>query len=177
MKKPLQWLLLGVMILSAVFTVWLPIYIWPKEVNMEFDGIMYEEGNPSVYETTTIELSGHLNKRMFGGERFLGKIKIEKMDVSEEWKNQTVRVNFNTRGMGVLQYLDDSTGEYNLVPHAYVSIGEKGTSLVLSLIGDGDEETHIFAGSTMFAGPASNRAEAVELSNELMRKFLDNELK
>lgn len=174
MKKPMQYILLGIMILSAVFTVWLPIYIWPKEVSMEFDGIMFEEGNPSYSETVTIELRGHINKRMFGGRRYLGKIIIDKMDVRDEWATQTVRINLNTKGIGVMYYFDEKGTSSDLVPHAYVSMGNKGSSIVLSLIQDAKAETHMFPGSMMIAGPAADRAEAVDLSNELMKRFLDN---
>jgi len=176
MKKPMQYILLLVMILSAVFTVWLPIYIWPKEVVTEFDGIMFTEGDSMNYEEVNIQLNGHINKRMFGGERYLGKIIVDKMDVREEWKTQTVRINFNTKGLGVMYYLDESNDDAKLVPHAYVSIGDKGTSIVLSLIKDEDAETHMFADSMMIAGPAADRAGAVDLANDLMRKFLDDPL-
>ena len=80
MKKTMQYVLLAVMILSAVFTVWLPIYIWPKEVVTEFEGVMFVDGDPAITETVSIKLNGHLNKRMFGGERYLGKIVIDEME-------------------------------------------------------------------------------------------------
>lgn len=174
MKKPVQFLLLLVMIASAVFTVWFPIYIWPKEVVVEFQGVMFTDGDSSEYETVSIELNGHINKKMFGGERYLGKIIIDKMDVRKEWEEQTVRINFDTKGLGVMYYLDESTADYELVPHAIVSIGDKGSSVVLSLIGDATESTHMIQGSTMIAGPADDRSAGVSIANKLMKKYLDN---
>ena len=174
MKKPMQYLLLAVMIVSAIFTVWLPIYIWPKEVALEYDAVIFEEGNPAISEPATIQIKGHINNRMFGGRRYLGKIIIEELEVPEEWRTQTVRINFNIKGMGIMYFLEEKEGDYELVPFAYVSMGDKATSTVLSLIKDRDADTHMFAGSTMVAGPASDRAAAVRVSNELMNKFLDN---
>ncbi|MBN2851555.1 MAG: hypothetical protein JXQ23_02330, partial [Clostridia bacterium] len=112
-----------------------------------------------------------------GGRTYLGKIIIDKMEVREEWKTQTVKINFDTDGMGVMYYLDKEDSNYSLVPHAYVSMGDMGSSIVLSLIDEGDVNTHMLANSTMIAGPADDRSEAVMLSNELMKKYLDNEIK
>ena len=173
MKKPIQYLVIAMMILSGVFAIWLPLHIWPKEVVIDYDGIMYEEGNPSDYESVTISINGHINNRLFGGRTYLGKIIIDKMDVREDWKTQTVKINFNTKGMGIMYYLEEKDSDYSLVPHAYISIGDMGTSIVLSLIKDNNAETHMFAGSTLIVGPAVDRAGAVDISNELMEKFLD----
>lgn len=172
MKKSIQYILLAVMIASAIFTVWFPIYIWPKEVEMRFEGVMFREGDPSYSETVSIELSGHINNRAFGGRKYLGKIIIDKMDVSEEFKTQTVQIKLNAKGLGVLYYLDETNGDYSLVPHAMVSMGNKGTSISLSFLEGNDPDNHMFEGSLMIAGAAMDREGAVDLSNRLMKNFL-----
>ena len=176
MKKPIQYIVIALMILSGVFAVWLPLHIWPKEVVIDYDGIMYLEGNPTSYETVSISLNGHINNRLFGGKTYLGKILIDKMEVREDWKTQTVKIDFNKKGMGVMYYLSEDDSKAKLVPHAFVSMGDMGSAIVLSLIKDNDAGTHMFSGSTLIAGPASERNGAVTISNELMEGFLETPL-
>jgi hypothetical protein len=176
MKKVIQYSVIAIMILSGIFAVWLPLHIWPKEVANDFEGVMFVEGDPQSFETVSISLNGHINNRLFGGRTYLGKIIIDKMDVREEWKTQNVRINFNSKGLGIMYYLDEKDSDYSLVPHAYVSMGDMAGSLAMSLIEEGKAEIHMFKGSTFFAGPAANRDEAIALSNDLMTKFLENPL-
>jgi hypothetical protein len=176
MKKPIQYVVIALMLLSGAFAVWLPFYIWPKEVVVDFDGVMYQEGVSSSYDTVAISINGHINNRLFGGRTYLGKIIIDEMEVRDEWKTQTVKINFNSKGLGVMYYLDEEDSNYSLVPHAYISMGDMGSSIVLSLIGEGDVNTHMFAGSTFIAGPATDRAGAVEISNDLMEGFMEKPL-
>ena len=100
--------ILALMIIVSAFSVFFPIYIWPKEVSNDFNGVMFIDGSQSYSESVSISINGHMNRRLLGGTRFTGKIKIEGWDIPSEYQEQNIQIKFTPKKIGVLIYLDDS---------------------------------------------------------------------
>lgn len=176
MKSFKKYGLLALMIVVAGLSVFLPIYIWPKEVDMEFDGVMFN-GEVSYSETVHIEITGHINRRLFGGTLFLGKIKLDGSGISDEFQKQTVQIKYNLSDIGVLKYLDESTGKMRLVEKGFAAMPLDVSWLIISLNEGDNVDDHKIEGSMIIAGPAVNRSEAVALANEIFDKLLEEPLK
>lgn len=176
MKSFKKYGILALMLVVAGLSVFLPIYIWPKEVDVEFDGIMFNE-ETTYSETVHIEISGHINKRLIGGTLFLGKIKLEGSNISEEYQKQTIQIKLNLSHIGILKYLDESTGSRRLVEKGFVAMPIDVNMIAISLAEGETVDDHEIPGSLIIAGPAASRSEAVSLANEIFFKLLEEPLK
>jgi hypothetical protein len=139
---------------------------------------MFRAGEADYEESVQVEVTGHMNNRIFGSKKFLGKILIDKMPLRDDFKDQTIQVKFNKKGLGMMVYLDESNGVDNrqLIPEAYIAMSKKGDEIAISFLEGGDTATHMFDQSLMIAGPATDRAQAVDKANELLAEVLDTPL-
>ena len=168
--------IIALMIIISGFSVFLPLYIWPKEVVNEFDAVMISE-ETTYSETVTVKIDGHMNRRLFGGTRFTGKIKLEGSDLSEDFQSQNIQLKFGSDGIGILKYLDESGEKLRLVEKGYISMPMNASYIVVSLIeGEDVEQADIFDG-VFIAGPASQREHIIALINEKLIRILDEPLK
>lgn len=167
------------MIAVSAAAVFLPIHIWPKEIKAEYEAAMFRAGDSDYTETVNVLVEGHMNNRLFGGKKFLGKILIDEMPIKDDFKEQTIQIKFNGKGLGMVVYRDDGNGagDYTLIPEAYITMTSKGDEIAISFFEDGDTNTHMFDGSLMIAGPATNRQQAITVSNKLFEKILDDPIK
>ena len=169
--------ILALMIIVSAFSVFFPIYIWPKEVSNDFNGVMFIDGNQSYSESVSIVINGYMNRRLLGGTRFTGKIKVEGWDMPSEYQEQNIQIKFTPKKIGVLIYLDESGEKTRFVEKGYISMPLDITSLVISLTESDDNDIHEIDGSTIIAGPAATRNEALIMANDTFGKVLEEPLK
>ncbi len=179
MKKLKKYIVLLIMIAASATAIFLPIHIWPKEVYSEYEAVMFRAGEPGYMETVNVEVEGYMNNRLFGGKKFLGKILIDEMPLRDDFKDQTIQIKFNGKGLGMMVYLDDSngTGDYSFIPEGHIAMNKTGEKIAISFLEGGDTATYVFDGSLMIAGPAATREQAVSVSNMLFDKVLDNPIR
>jgi len=168
--------IIALMIIISGFSVFLPLYIWPKEVFNEFDAMMISE-ETSYSEMVTVKIDGHMNRKLFGGTRFTGKIKLEDSDLSEDYQSQNIQLNFGSDGIGILKYLDESGEKLRLVEKGYVSMPMNASYIVVLLIDGEDVEQADITDGIFIAGPSSQREQILALVNEKFNKILDEPLK
>lgn len=161
------------MILVSAFSVFLPLYIWPKDVGNEIDAVMYTEGDNSVYTEVFVDIDGHFNRRLFGGTKFTGKIRFEGTGFREDYYSQNVSIKFDSDGIGILRYLDESGQTLKLVQKGYICMPMDVSYIVVSWGDIEDINEHDVRGSTIVAGPVQDINSAVSLTGEKFRKLLD----
>ena len=151
------------------FGVW---YSIPKEINQAFDGIVYGVGNKSnqLNKEVTITIKGKLYRKIFNQDRFKGTIDIN----GELPKNiiidkKEVEVVFIENG-GSLSIGDS--------PYGFLYINKdlsELTIIVYELLESGsDNATYEWdpKGGLLISGPATNRKEALNISNKLIEDLL-----
>ncbi|MFO7611051.1 MAG: hypothetical protein R6W99_00990 [Clostridia bacterium] len=167
MGKMNKYAIYAIMLIVSVVALLLPLYVWPKEVASEFEGAMFRDGDSSYHEAVSIEITGHMNKRLFGGRTFLGKISMDKMPVKEDFRNQRIQIKFNSAGVGRLVYLETVDGVRSLKTEGFISMSLKADSIAIIFLEGADAGDFDFGGGLLIAGPASNRSEAVAGANSM----------
>lgn len=164
--------IIALMILASAFSIFLPIYIWPKEVNTKFEAVMFEQGTETS-QVITVKIDGHFNRRFFGGTKFLGDIEMEGAPLQESYQEQSIQIKFGLDQVGVLIYLEESDGDMRLVEKGYASI-PKDLSYAVIVLTDGEEikEANVEDG-VFIAGPSTEKDNILALINEKLDKLLD----
>lgn len=155
----------------AGLTVW---YSIPKNINQEFDGFVYGVGGKSneINEKVTITIKGRLEQKILSQDRFKGIIDI-KGDVPKDMivDNKEVEIVF-LKNSGSLSFADYShPTEHNNYGNLYINNDfSELTIIIYELFESGKEEaTYEWdpAGGLLISGPATNRKEAINISNKL----------
>lgn len=162
-------------LLEAVFFVW---FYSPKPLNHTFEGISYQLGTNQNVKPEIIHIEGTLQRNWNGARTFSGIIEIE--DEELPIPNHEITIKFETEGRGSMRYSGFSEGK--LYSHSYGSLYiEKDFSsfTIAKYIHEKDFRRSSWSGKDglMISAPASNRAEALTLSNELMENYLRNPLR
>jgi hypothetical protein len=173
MKGSKKYGIIAIMIIASAFSVFLPIYVWPKDVSNEFDAVMFD-ADSSLEEIVSVNIRGHMNRRLFGGIRYTGKIKIEGSSLPDEYVSQNIQLKFGTDGIALLRYLDESGEKLKLVQKGYVHMPLDIQYIVISITdGENAKEANVNEGY-FIAGPATGRQDILGMVNEKLEKILDD---
>lgn len=166
MSRNLKIAIASLVLFIMVGAIW---YTYPKKVDRTLQAIYFELDNKETSNEVEIRIKGKLKTSLLGNKEFKGTIDIEgeEMPVPEEFNELTIKFP-NNDGWGTIVY----TGiRENGLPFTY------GYGSIF--INHNMSQVTILKGSwtadngDMFAGPAKNRKEAIQISNELMSKFLE----
>lgn len=149
------------------------VYFFPRKLNKVYYGVSYRLGSSEEFEDVKISIDGYLSKGLFKGDKFEGSITVGEKQLSK------LDMRFDKRGSAVLFYYDDKTGDYTAYGTIFTSDMKK-EFVITVLEKDEEEGQKLWSGKNgfMIAAPASNREEALDLSNKLMDEVLiDYELK
>jgi hypothetical protein len=163
--------------LLAIAAAAFPAYwFWPREVDFEAQGMKYRLGSPGAPEERPLKVSirGKLYRNLKGDLTFKGTVGLEGEDIPVPEDQRTVKIT-KYKGLHsywlVYSYIEDAK------PYIF-SMGQLFTDddfgrIAIQLYEHEEGGGHWDAESgLMIAAPASNREEAVALSNELMRDML-----
>ncbi|MFD2444037.1 hypothetical protein ACFSO7_08565 [Bacillus sp. CGMCC 1.16607] len=151
------------------FIVWHSI---PKEINQEFDGIVYGVGDRSnqINKKVTITIKGNLYKKIFNQDRFKGTIDIngevpkniiiDKKQVEVVFIENSGSLFIWDSPYGIL-YINKDFSELSIIVYELVESGRDNASYRW------EPEDGI-----LISGPAINRIEALNISNELIGDLL-----
>jgi len=162
-KKSFILIVITIAVISAV------IYFKPREIDTEYNGIMYRLGDADYSENIKIKISGYLTKGVFKGDKFRGNIIIGGKERSG------LLIEFDDSHRGLLYYLDRYTGEsevYNIISE---NLEKEITLCVLEKNGHGSSWSE--GDGLMISAPADNRKQALEISKRLIGNLANNELK
>lgn len=169
MKKIL--LLVGIIIIVSVFYIY-----YPRTINLDAQGLKYRLGAGSIGNEQLINL--HINGKMYksitGNKTFKGIIEFEDDGFPVPKEHRQLEINFQRTNVGIIKYhynQDDKPVTF-MFGSIYIS---KDFSKVTIAVLDHEEDSVSWTGEDgiMITSPASNRSEAIDISNELMKGTLD----
>jgi hypothetical protein len=169
---------IGVLLLTAGFLAWLAYLFWPNTVDIEAQGMKYRLGTPGAPEERllNVRIKGTIYRENFMGDRrFHGTIELEGEEIpvpAAYRKTDFVR----PRGFEyyfIFFHYVDRLGRLQNVHLGLLFLDEDAGRVAIAMY-EPEEDGAGWNSDTglMVAAPASNREEAVALSNELMQRYL-----
>lgn len=174
MKKVIM---IGIALLGISAAAYLAYWFYPREVNLEAQGIQYRLGHPSAENTRPLRVSiqGKIYRSLNGDRTFTGTVDLEGVDIPVP-KNQRVMDFKSFQGSKAfhLAYAYNHNGKPYIYMMGMLYPNDDFSAAVITLV-EYKEDGGSWSGSDglMVAAPAANREEAVALSNELMRDDLN----
>jgi hypothetical protein len=133
---------------------------------------MYRLGSGSLVENIDINVNGYFSRGLFKGDRFEGTINIGDKEL------QKLDMMFAKDKGGILFYYDETTGDYT--SHGQIYFDNKREKIAITVFDqsrqDKSKKNWSSNNGLMISAPANNRAEALEISNELLKETLENKL-
>lgn len=175
--RPVFFVLLSVIALLIAFS----IYSWPVKIQENINGITYRSNLTGYYEEMNIVIEGHYFRNLFKQNEFLGKFYIEGVDLPENLgQKENINIHFDRKGQGSLYYpgtQSDNGSGWFFVAAVYLDIRDMKVAVTLHEgVGTGSTQWGS-AGGLVFAAPSDDRAEAVNITNELMKHWLKKPIK
>ncbi|MCY6355679.1 hypothetical protein [Clostridium sp. ZS2-4] len=171
-------------ILSILLGALVSIYVYtalPRPYNKTFQGIKYRLGkaNTQYVEKVTISINGKLSKDFIFGKKFVGKIKINDLEIPKEIEELELKFDeFNRASIDYLFF----TESYKPIRPSYgtIYIDDNFSQLTINILEPEDLYAHSkqwnSGNGLMISAPASNRKEALEIPNVLMKDILRKDL-
>ncbi len=161
-KKLIYCIVIILLIASVAF------YFYPRDISLQYDGIMYRLGDAKDSQTIKISINGYISKGLFKGDTFDGTISIG------DWQLPKIHMRFDKFDRGNVFYFDESLGEYRAYGDMISrDIRKELTITVLEKDKENDGGSSWSSGNgLMISAPASNRKDALEISNRLMKDIL-----
>ncbi|MBH1942159.1 hypothetical protein I5677_14750 [Mobilitalea sibirica] len=142
-------------------------YIYPREIYEEYNGIYYKLGDSTFSEKITVKLEGYLENSLGEGAKFTGTLQLGNQILEKSLILQS------KDGIGIIRYFDKDTQDYVTYGTLYSKAIKEGFTISILGIDDNGERGSWSSGDGyMISAPASNREEALELSNQLMENEL-----
>ena len=162
-------------IIAIIFTVILIVivfYTYPRQINKSLEGIVYRNGseNNNYEEKVDIKINGTLRYNLLGNKVFKGAIKINGKD--------TFKFNGEQLNIVFLPLLGANVGELHhfysdIFVYGYIYINGEFDQLTIQKVekySNGEVGWKVENG-LMISAPATNRNEAVRISNEILKGF------
>lgn len=162
MKKNIVRLGIPILLILAIYSVWVT---FPEQYNQTLQGINYQLGNEEELYEVSIQIDGELRRGLFGGKTFEGVIDIEELPIPKGERNVTIK--FDSDGRGDFVYSGISNG--NPYTHGYGSIFANYNFTEITILKGSWNAKEGY----MITAPAKDYFEALTISNELMRDFLE----
>lgn len=176
-------IIIAVGILLSIVTVYLVVEYAPKDVQLHAQGVKYQLGTDLSEQLVDVNIVGKLSKSWDGERRFHGTIDIEGEDlpISENYRN--ISSPFFDNGFAHIIYPHFQYDKYTgaVIGSSFYLFGaiviNEDFSKVAILVNDQDKTKDGAVGWSQENGqvvtvPATNRAEAINVSNEVMKDYL-----
>lgn len=173
MKRTYVYLLL--ICLGIVMIMFVVYSYYPKEVLINTQGIKYRLGNVEYEQSIHVLIKGKMYKSFSGNRTFRGVIELEGEEVPVPQSQRQLELHFYKEYQAVLIYPYFENGKiyHHLVGTLYLD--RDFTKATIALLEKKDNQQGSWDGTNglMVTAPASNRREAIEISNELMNEYID----
>ncbi|MBD7969308.1 hypothetical protein [Paenibacillus gallinarum] len=179
---------MGILIILTTIAIVLVINLYPKEVNIDEQGIKYRLGKEQKgsEQLVAVKIEGKLYKRISGERRFEGTIDIEGEEIPVPPDLRKLDILIGNDGWGAITYpyftsskKNDVVDRTNIHPYGSLFINSDFSKVTILLSDQNGNESDGNIGESwnnengyMITAPASNRVEAIRLSNDLMEQFL-----
>lgn len=148
-------------------------YRIPKEFRKEYQGVYYQLGNPEFSEKVKVSFDGYLTRGLWQMDDFEGSIRIGDRELT------MVRLRLSDDYSAAISYTNKETHDVETCGTLYTKDIKKGFTICVFKKDENNPGHSSWYGQDgyMISAPASNRSEALELSNRLMEKSLLEDLK
>ncbi|TCZ68313.1 hypothetical protein E0485_03060 [Paenibacillus albiflavus] len=180
MKKNMIWYGLAAFIVLILGFILYMIY--PTTVNFAVEGVKYRLGaeNQNILKPVTIQVKGTMQKSLTGAKTFKGTLYIEGEEIPTAAEQKELIIEFDPKGQGYLAFPNPPTYKPPNLSYGMSYINSDFTQISITvhekdLLNPGAGHWNSGDG-LMIAAPAQNRADALHISNELMKPFLPSPL-
>lgn len=151
------------------------IYNWPIKIDKSINGILYRAGNSEYIEERTLVIDGHYSRRIFKSDEFFGTFYIEGIELDESIDLTDASILFGSKMGGQLYYFDNRTNSGSgIITLGSVFMDARGDKVVVNIFDNfmNNYKTWNSGDGLIFAAPAEDRKQAVDITNELMSELL-----
>ena len=156
---------------AVVLSGWYVYRTYPRHVAITIQGIQYQLGAASQrIRPVTLTVRGSRDRSLFGPEKFFGTVNISGASMPDRGNGQYLQIVFAPGSGGILSYYESASPHYYyygaLFPNQHftrftVTEWQQGPH------GAGFDE----ANGLVISAPAKTRAQALRMSNELMKSW------
>ena len=176
MKKKIR---LSILIIGISFIIFIVISIYPKTIHVQAQGMKYRLGAEHIGDEKSVEIDmdGTLYTSLTGSKRFVGTITIECEEIPVPENQRQLEINLSKDLSGIMHYPYMEDGVINPFFYATIFVN-RSFSVATFTVYDWDLEEGNQEGSwsgdngLMISVPASDRSEAMSISNQLMKTYL-----
>lgn len=163
--------LLALVVVVIVAAGWFIIYTHPKHINKFFSGVEYRAGaRNGAAKPVTVQVNGKLQRSIKGILTFQGTIRLEGNTQPNSDNNMPLTVHFdNPGGIGFMVYGFFTNGTPVTRAYGQIFINDNFSEVAILESKVGWTTTD---GLTI-AAPAFNRSQALSISNNLMKGWLN----
>lgn len=176
MKKKIISIVLAIWVLMIVISV--VLLFLPRTIHLDGEAVKYRlgEDNRESEQTVHIKMDGKRYLTTSGDYIFRGTIEIEgeSFPVPEDQKNLEIRFH---KGYGLIEYIIFDNGKTDIFLYGTLFVDRAFSRLTIAISeensnGEQNSKSWNSEDGLMLSMPATNRSEAIQLSNELMENYL-----
>lgn len=171
---------LSILIIGVALITFIVISIYPQTIHLHAQGIKYRLGaeHTGDEKSVAIDMNGTVYTSLTGNKRFVGTISIEgeEIPVPENQRQLEINLGKDLSGVMLYQYNEDEGIGHFLYGTIFVnrSFREVTITVMDQYSAEGNQGGNWSGGDgLMISVPASDRAEALRISNRLMKDYLD----
>ncbi|MBD7966680.1 hypothetical protein [Paenibacillus gallinarum] len=171
---------LSILIIGIALITFIMISIYPKTIHLHAQGMKYRLGAEHIGDekSVAIDMDGTVYTSLTGNKRFVGTITIEgeEIPVPEHQRQIEINLGKDLSGIMLYQYNEDKGISHFLYGTIFLNRSFREATFTVM---DRDLEEGNQGGNwsgydgIMITVPASDRAEALRISNHLMKEYLD----
>ncbi|MGW7157896.1 hypothetical protein [Paenibacillus taichungensis] len=176
MRKKIISIVLAIWVLMIVISV--VLLFLPRTIHLDGVGVKYRlgEDNRESEQTVHIKMDGKRYLTTSGDYIFRGTIDIEdkSFPVPEDQKSLEIRFH---KGYGSMAYINFGNGKTSIFLYGTLFVDRAFSKLTIAISeehpsGEQNSKRWSSENGLMLSMPATNRSEAIQLSNELMETYL-----
>jgi hypothetical protein len=176
MKKKIISIVLAIWVLMIVISV--VLLFLPRTIHLDGEAVKYRlgEDNKEPEQTVHINMDGKRYLTTSGDYIFRGTIDIEgePFPVPEDQKRLEIRFH---KGYGSMEYFIYENGKTDIFLYGTLFVDRAFSKLTIAISeedssGEQNSKSWSSEDGLMLSMPATNRSEAIQLSNELMENYL-----
>lgn len=169
-------LLLGFFIVVIIFIAGAAYWFFPRDVALNSDGFKYRLGkeNMEFGESLQVNVNGKIYRRFGGNIKFMGEIKLEGENTPAEKNRWQVDLLIHETNGKELFVRRDGKMFPEMIGRIYINRDFSEMTITVMEEHEGGNGGGWSGGDgLMISAPATNREEALTLSNSLMADFLN----
>lgn len=168
--------ILIILSLVVLIIAWIIFYTYPRHVSLSVNGVEYHVG-VGTQEVTPVKLviEGTLKKSLNGTKKFDGTINIIGATIKNADNNRQAEIKFRKDGYGSITYFYLKDEKPMIDQYGIIFESGRFSKITICEFQPG-KRRHTkgwgAANGWVMSAPAKTRAEAVQLSNRLMKQYL-----